>query len=100
MRDVAKQFLALAEKQGSVAPLMIAHRLMGMSLVQTGEIAQGRTHLDRAIALYDPAEHRSLGTRFGVDLRVDLFQQIVGSLAAGPSRHGFEGYGACIAGRA
>jgi predicted ATPase len=27
-----------------------------------------RTHLDRAITLYDPAEHRSLATRFGQDV--------------------------------
>jgi predicted ATPase len=36
----------------------------------TGQIVQGRAHLDRAIALYDPAEHRPLTTRFGQDTRV------------------------------
>jgi predicted ATPase len=35
-----------------------------------GDIGQSRAHLDRAIALYDPAEHRPLATRFGQDLRV------------------------------
>ena len=54
MRDLAAQFLALAEQQGSTAPLMIGHRLMGMSLLNTGEIAEGRAHFDRAIALYNP----------------------------------------------
>ena len=29
-----------------------------------------RAHLDQAIALYDPAEHRPLATRFGQDVRV------------------------------
>ena len=67
MRDLAAQFLALAEQQGTTAPLMIGHRLMGMSLLNTGEIAEGRAHLDRAIALYDSAEHRPLATRFGHD---------------------------------
>ena len=43
---------------------MIAHRQMGLSLLHTGNIADGRAHLDRAIALYDPAEHRPLATRF------------------------------------
>ena len=65
MRELAAQFLALAEQQGTTAALMIGHRLMGMSLLNTGEIAEGRAHLDRAIALYDPAEHRPLATRFG-----------------------------------
>jgi predicted ATPase len=31
---------------------------------------EGRAHLDRAIAMYDPARHRSLATRFGQDIRV------------------------------
>ena len=29
-------------------------------------------HIDRAIALYDPAKHRQLATRFGQDVRVAL----------------------------
>jgi predicted ATPase len=45
---------------------------MGVSLLCTGDIAQGRAHLDRAIALYDPAEHRPLATRFGQDSRVGV----------------------------
>ena len=49
---------------------MIGHRLMGISLLHTGDIAEGRAHLDQAIALYDPAEHRPLATRFGQDVRV------------------------------
>jgi predicted ATPase len=69
-RELAVQFLALAEKQGATVPLMIGHRLVGVSLVQTGDIAEGRAHLDQAIALYDPAEHRPLATRFGQDVRV------------------------------
>ena len=67
VRDLSEQFLALAEKQGATAPLLIAHRIMGISLAFIGEIAKSRMHLDRAIALYDPAEHRSLATSFGVD---------------------------------
>jgi hypothetical protein len=35
----------------------------------TGNIPGARAHLDRAIALYDPAEHRQLTTRFGQDGR-------------------------------
>jgi class 3 adenylate cyclase/predicted ATPase len=72
MRELAEQFLALAEKQRSTVPLMIGHRLVGMSLLHTGDIAEGRAHHDRAIALYDPAEHRALATRFGQDVRMAL----------------------------
>jgi class 3 adenylate cyclase/predicted ATPase len=70
MRNLAAQFLTLAEKQGTVAPLLVAHRLMGTSLLHTGDIAEGRTHYSQALALYDPSEHRPLATRFGSDARV------------------------------
>ena len=55
-----------------VAPRMVGHRLMGMSLLLTGEVAAGRAHLDRALALYDPTEHRPLATRFGQDVGVAI----------------------------
>src|SRR6516225_832939 len=69
-RDLASQFMALAEKQGQTVPLMIGHRLMGNSLTITGDIAKGREHYDQAFALYDPATHRALATRFGQDVGV------------------------------
>jgi class 3 adenylate cyclase/predicted ATPase len=71
-RELAAQFLALAENHGGTAPLMIGNRLMGMSLLHTGEIARGRAHLNRALALYDPAEHRPLTARFAVDAAVSI----------------------------
>ena len=61
-RELAAQFLALAQKQKSDAPRMIGHRLMGTSALQTGEIAQARTHYDLALKLYDPFKHRSLAS--------------------------------------
>ena len=87
MRELAAQFLALAEKQGATVPLMIGHRLMGISLLLTGDIAEGRAHFDQAIALYDPAEHRPLATRFGQDAQgVNLVLSVVGSVVAWLSR--------------
>ena len=68
VHELSVQFLALAEKQGATGPRMIGHRLKGLSLLHTGEIAEARAHLDRAIALYDPAEHRHLATRFGQEV--------------------------------
>jgi class 3 adenylate cyclase/predicted ATPase len=73
MRELARQFLALAERQGAAVPIMIGHRLVAVSLLFTGDIAAARPHLDRAIALYDPAAHRALTTRFGQDGRVSSF---------------------------
>jgi class 3 adenylate cyclase/predicted ATPase len=70
VRELAAQFLALAEKQKAKVPLMIGHRLMASSLMYTGDIVDGQSHFDRAFALYDPREHRSLATRFGQDVGV------------------------------
>ena len=72
MRELAAHFLTLAEKQGGAVPLMVGHRNMGVSLLHTGDIEEARVHIDRAIALYDPAKHRQLATRFGQDVRVAL----------------------------
>jgi predicted ATPase len=72
MLDLASQFLTLAERNGTSGPMMIGHRLLGLSLVHAGEIAKGRAHLDRALAFYNPDEHRVLATRFGQDLRVAI----------------------------
>ena len=67
MREVAAQFLVLAEKHGSVVPVVVAHRIMAVSLLCTGDILQARVHSDRAAALYNPAEHRAIAARFGQD---------------------------------
>ena len=72
MRELAAQFRALAEKQGTTAPLLQANRVMGISLLHTGDIVESRKHFDSAMALYDPAEHRPLAMRFGVDARVSI----------------------------
>jgi class 3 adenylate cyclase/predicted ATPase len=72
MLSRAKQFLTLAQKHEAVAPLTIAHRIMGISQLCTGDIAQGRAHFDKAIALYDPVLLRPLATRFSVDAAVSI----------------------------
>jgi class 3 adenylate cyclase/predicted ATPase len=82
VRTLATQFLALAEKQGTTVPLMIGHRMMGLSLLCLGDGAQGCIHIDRAIALYDPAQHRALATRFGHDIRAALLAYRSGALWA------------------
>jgi predicted ATPase len=72
-RELASQFVALAEKQGQIVPLMIGHRLMGTSLMLTGDILKSRPRYNQAFALYDSAKHRPLATRFGQDVGVSIF---------------------------
>jgi predicted ATPase len=69
-RGLAAEFLAIAEKRRATVLLMVGHRVVGASLLYTGNIAASREHFDQAIALYDPAEHRSLATLFGEDVGV------------------------------
>src|SRR5262245_490690 len=85
-RELASQFMALAEKQGQTVPLMIGHRLMGNSLTLTGDIAEGRAHYNQAFALYDPATHRPLATRFGQDVGVStlVYRSLAGWMLGYP----------------
>jgi class 3 adenylate cyclase/predicted ATPase len=77
---VATRFLALARNQRTtMAPLLIAHRIMGISLACTGDVAGARAHFDQAVTLYNPIEHRPLATRFGADALVSVlsFRSVV-----------------------
>jgi class 3 adenylate cyclase/predicted ATPase len=42
------------------------------ALALTGDLVDGKEHYDRALAIYDPAEHRPLTTRSGRDVGVTL----------------------------
>jgi len=42
------------------------------ALALTGDLVGGKEHYDRALAIYDPAEHRPLTTRSGRDVGVTL----------------------------
>jgi predicted ATPase len=66
-RDLSAQVLELAEKQRASFPRVLGHNLLGSCLLFRGEIAEARSHLDQGVALYDPAEHHALATRFGED---------------------------------
>jgi predicted ATPase len=58
---------------------MIAHRIMGTALASTGDFAGVLAHYHQSLALYNPAEHRPLATRFGQDTRVTVlsYQSLV-----------------------
>jgi class 3 adenylate cyclase/tetratricopeptide (TPR) repeat protein len=71
-RDLAAQFLTLAEKQRATGPLLMAHAIMGHTSLNEGDFNKAREHYDKGIALYDPSEHRPLATRFGQDIQVAI----------------------------
>src|SRR6516164_9218948 len=72
LRQLAAEFLAFAEKQGTTPFLLTAHRLVGVCLLYLGDIVESLPHFERTIELHDPAEHRSLATRFGQDAEVHV----------------------------
>ena len=73
VREHARQFLTLAEKQGAPGPIMAGHRLLATTLLCAGDFAGSRAHLDHAMKYYDPAVHRPLRLRFGQDTGTVVF---------------------------
>jgi class 3 adenylate cyclase/predicted ATPase len=71
-RDLAVQFLTLAEKKKETVPLLMAHTIMGHTSLNGGDFDKALEHYDKGIALYDPSEHRPLATRFGQDIQVAI----------------------------
>src|SRR5262249_19343604 len=49
--------LQLAAEGGDAALLVQAHWLLGLSLQFIGDLGGARDHLERSLALYDPAQH-------------------------------------------
>jgi predicted ATPase len=66
--ELAAQFLALAREKRETVPIMIGHRLVGCTLLSSGEIEASRTHFDQAITRYNPAEHQQAAARFAPDI--------------------------------
>ena len=65
--DAATRLLALAERRQDPTFEMIGHRAVGAVRFHTGQLADARTSLDRALARYDVKEHAGLAARYGTD---------------------------------
>jgi predicted ATPase len=66
-RERAEQLLRLAHSAHEPAFLLEAHRAVGSTLYFQGELASARTHLEQALILYNPQQHRSHAFRYGQD---------------------------------
>jgi class 3 adenylate cyclase/predicted ATPase len=73
IRELAAQFLTLAEKKGATGLIVWGHRCMGITLHFTGDLTEAKTHYDQALSMYRSDEHRPLISRFGQDSRVSVF---------------------------
>ncbi|MBW2389830.1 MAG: TOMM system kinase/cyclase fusion protein, partial [Deltaproteobacteria bacterium] len=65
--ELGEQTLALADRAGEIYPRLVAHTRLGITLLYLGEVTRGHEHLERAVALYDPSEHRGLAAAWGQD---------------------------------
>jgi class 3 adenylate cyclase/predicted ATPase len=67
----ADRLLKLAEASGSDSGLLFfAHRAAGVTALPAGDFPRARLHLERALALYDPGEHRAPAFVYAFDPRV------------------------------
>jgi len=66
-RLAAEAFLRGIEQWPRSPEAGVAHRVYGMTCWIQGDFAEARTHLEQAIAIYDPRRDRELAFRFGYD---------------------------------
>ncbi|WOH67988.1 adenylate/guanylate cyclase domain-containing protein [Bradyrhizobium sp. BWA-3-5] len=69
-REVADEFLRRVQDHQEASATLVAHRVGGTGAFWRGEVAAARTHLERALALYDRERHRSLAFLYVQDPRV------------------------------
>jgi class 3 adenylate cyclase/predicted ATPase len=74
--DVAQRLdedlLRLSRKRNDTAGLIMAHWSSGRDLMFVGRFASSRSHLEQALALYDPIVHHSLVEQAGFHFHVVL----------------------------
>jgi predicted ATPase len=66
-RELGEQLLTLAQRVQDPALLLVAHDVLGDTLIWPGEFGAAREHLEQGIALYDARQHRSLAFLYGYD---------------------------------
>jgi len=69
----ATNFLSLAQSQPSSGPLLMGHRILAHSLICSGDYRAALAHLETAVSLHRPDEHRDSAFRYGQDIGVSAF---------------------------
>ncbi len=68
-RKLGEQLLALAHHLEDPDLLIEVHRALGNTLLWIGEFAHAREHLQKALALHKPEQHKALAFQYGTDPR-------------------------------
>ncbi|RZN09001.1 adenylate cyclase, partial [Bradyrhizobium genosp. SA-3] len=66
-RSAGEDLLRRAQEQNDAAAEAIGNRIVGTAELLRGELVAARAHLERTLALYDRAAHRSLAFLFAQD---------------------------------
>jgi class 3 adenylate cyclase/predicted ATPase len=66
-RQLAEQYMLLAQNQPDKVPLLVGHRMLGTSLASTGELSLACDQFKRVLTLYDPRLHMSSSFIYGQD---------------------------------
>ena len=66
-RELGEQLLILAQHVREEELLLVAHHVLGDTLVWLGEFAGARAHLEQGMALYHPQQHGSHAFLYGYD---------------------------------
>ncbi|HME83759.1 MAG TPA: hypothetical protein VKG91_04205 [Roseiarcus sp.] len=82
MREASSEALALAEWFPGTGGAAVAHRLQGLTHWFQGDFRNAKTHLERALDVFDPVRDRDLAYRFGQDVGVAFMTYL--SLALWP----------------
>ncbi len=70
MREPAQAFLRDVESRPSSPEAGVAHRAYGVTQWFVGNFIEARSHLEQAMAIFDPERDRDLAFRFGQDVGV------------------------------
>jgi class 3 adenylate cyclase/predicted ATPase len=70
MREPAQAFLRDVRQQSHSPEAGVAHRIYGVTQWFAGDFIEGRSHLEKALAIFNPERDRDLAFRFGQDVGV------------------------------
>jgi predicted ATPase len=66
-RGIAQRLIGLAEAADDAGFSFFAHRAAGVSAYPAGHFAVARDHLERALQLYSPTDHRAFSSAYAFD---------------------------------
>jgi len=70
MREPAQAFLRDVKQHSHSPEAGVAHRIYGVTQWVAGDFIEGRSHLEKALAIFNPERDRDLAFRFGQDVGV------------------------------